>query len=388
MVRIDCMIFGYRKIKISPENLSSATALLLRNGISSRFNPDGTVTVRERDYVKIQGIFKGRIDFFSTDVLGLYGKIKKAKHKRAMIAALAVSILVSIFLSQLVWDIRVEGNENIPSAKIIYELSECGFNIGDFWWAKDKSDIETLFLLNSDDISWININRRGTVAYVNVIESKGNTENPTADIHKYSNIVADTDCVIEEITVYRGCAVVKAGDTVKKGDILISGILPEEAGGGFCNAEGSVIGRVSDSVEVRLERNYTLNVQKGSRLCSLQINLFNFTTNIFKLYRNLTNECDIIEKTKYISIPGGRRLPLSITALYLPQYNSVTAEYTDSRLVSVASARLNALISSRLAACDLLKIKTHGQFTDYGYYMRCDMVFLCEVGTALAFEVN
>ena len=38
----------------------------------------------------------------------------------------------------------------------------------------------------------------------------------------FSNIVADRDGIIEEITVKKGYATVKPGDVVKKGDILIS----------------------------------------------------------------------------------------------------------------------------------------------------------------------
>ena len=43
---------------------------------------------------------------------------------------------------------------------------------------------------------------------------------------------------------------VKVGDVVKKGDLLISGVLPLELGGGFCTAQGEVKGRVADRVEV------------------------------------------------------------------------------------------------------------------------------------------
>ena len=61
MVRIDCLIFGYRRIRISPEDLSLASSILIRAAVSSRIDHDGTVIIRERDFGKIQGIFKGRI---------------------------------------------------------------------------------------------------------------------------------------------------------------------------------------------------------------------------------------------------------------------------------------------------------------------------------------
>ena len=388
MVRIDCYLFGYRKIGISPEKLSSATAILLRAGIPSRFNSDGTITVRERDFQRIQGLFNGRIEYSVSKPLGLYGKIKEIKHKKAVIAGIFISLLISIFLSGLVWDIRIEGNESVPSSKIIYQLSQCGFEIGDSWRRTDKSEIESSFLMASDEISWININRRGTVAYVKVIEGKRQDNIDSDNPIKYANIVADCDCVVEEITVHKGTAAVKAGDAVKKGDILISGVLPIEAGGGFCHAEGSVIGRISDTVSVNVDREYTFTQKTGTKLYSFDINLFNFRINIFKLYGNLTNECDIIEKTKSFSLFERRRLPVSITTAHIPQYESRVAEYTDNAIVSVATERLGALMASRLSSCDLLKMKTQGDFTETGYYMKCDMVFLCQVGEDREFYVN
>ncbi len=42
---------------------------------------------------------------------------------------------------------------------------------------------------------------------------------------QYSKIVADRDCIIKRILVYSGTALVKAGDIVKKGDILIDGYI-------------------------------------------------------------------------------------------------------------------------------------------------------------------
>lgn len=388
MVRIDCLLFGYRKIRIDPEKLSTATALLLRLGIPSRFNPDGTITVRERDFAKIYRIFSGRFEFSFSETLGIYGRIKSVKHKKAVLCALVVSLFMSAFLSALVWDVRIEGNENIPSAKIVKELSECGFEIGDLWFLVDRSKVETIFLLKNDEISWINVNRRGSVAYVKIIEKKDEGDDAPMPSVEYSNIVASADCVIEEITVASGIALVKPGDTVKKGDLLISGVLPTELGGGFCCAKGDVIGRVSDKVSVNIQREFQMKQEKSNKLYSLGLNLFNFSINIFKLYGNLTEGCDIIEVKKSLSLSEKSKLPFSLTVNYLPTYETTPSQYTDEQLVAVASSRLNSLMAARLALCDLVRMRTYGEFTESGYEMSCDMVFLTEVGETMAFDVN
>ena len=159
----------------------------------------------------------------------------------------------------------MEGNESVTDGEIILALAEEGFEIGDFWFNIDKGEIETSFLLNNKKISWININRRGSVAYVKVIESDVNHSAPD-DRTGYSNIVASSDCVIEEITVKQGTAMVKPGDVVKKGDILVAGVMPSESGGGFCYADASVIGRVSDTVSVQIDRKTEKITQNNKKL--------------------------------------------------------------------------------------------------------------------------
>ena len=84
-----------------------------------------------------------------------------------------IASILTLLLSQcLVWDIRPSGNENIANSDIKARLESCGFSVGDLWQEKTLSEVETEFLKRYDDISWININRRGTVAYVTLIEKE------------------------------------------------------------------------------------------------------------------------------------------------------------------------------------------------------------------------
>ena len=110
MVRLDCFIFGYRKIRIDPNDLSFVTSVFIRSSISSRINADGEIIVRERDLSKIKELLQGRVGFTCSEVLGLYGWLKKMPNKVAVISALIVSLCLTVILSSVVWDIRVDGN--------------------------------------------------------------------------------------------------------------------------------------------------------------------------------------------------------------------------------------------------------------------------------------
>ena len=378
MAKIDALIFGYRRLKIDPNDLSTLTSILIRASIPSVINNDGTVTVRERDFENILKLISGRMEFSHSEPLGLYGFWKRLENKIPIIISVIVSTLMVVVFSGFVWDIRVEGNEVLTDSEIILSLSECGFEVGDFWYLVDRGRIEAAFLDASGVISWINLNKRGSVAYVKVIEKdrieEGNNENDYA-----SNLVATADCVIEEITVKRGTAVVKPGDTVKRGDLLVIGAMPSEVGGGWCAAEATVIGRIYDTVSVDVGRNYENKTPTESILYSCNINFFKFSLNIFKRYRNLANEYVIIDDEIKYSLFNRCPLPVSISLSYLNEYKTEIGIYSDDELVNIASDRLSSLTVSVTQSGDLIKIKTYGDFTENGYYMRKDFVYLTDI---------
>ena len=387
MVRIDALIFGYRKISVSDDMISEVTSRFIRAGIISSFDADGRIIVRERDVKKFKEVLSG-IDFEQSQMLGVLGAYKRLKHKKAIILSSILGALILVFASSVVWDIRIDGNDTLTDAQVAEALAKSGFSVGDVWLKSDRSRVESELLHNLPEISWVNINKRGTVAYVSVIEK--NPENNTVQEGKngYANLVASCDCIIEEITVSAGTAQVKPGDVVKKGDILILGVMPIESGGGLCYAEGRVIGRMSEAVSVEVEREYEKRSVKRKRLNELKINFFDFSINIFKLYGNSMNGCDIIKNVKVFSLFGEKRLPISVSTSYALEYDLMTESYNDTQMVKIASERLSVKMLSMLANADLIKIKTDGEYTDNGYVMRSDIVITREVGEILPLALD
>lgn len=386
MVRIDFLIFGYRKITLSPEDLSEVTSNLLRAKIPSSITNDGKITVRERDIPRVIALGITREENISKP-LGLLGAIKQIHHKRAVVSALVLSMLLVIVSSLLVWDIRIEGNESIPSVSIEEELTKYGIKKGMFVAKIDESRAEVEILEENSEISWININKRGGVIYVKLAESEA-TKEEKVEKKGYSNVIATYDCVIEEITVKRGTAQVKKGDVVKKGDLLISGIVSSGESIDFCYAEGIVKGRVREQIVAESDRNYEKISEKSEKSAYLDIYFFNFRINIFKIYRKLQNKCDIIEEIKTFSFPNGKKLPLLLVFGKEKTYEKKTVELSDEELVRMTSELLSAKTAARLANSDLLKLKTEGEFTESGYKMTSSVVFLCSVGEDSVFYVQ
>ena len=274
--RIDLMLFGYREVRVEKKDLKELLNILLPNGFSVKIN-DAKFRISERKFKKFKNLVSEKINFSATELRGLPGALKRYKLRLGIFSALILSLLLCIISSTRVWDIRIVGSELGNEEQILAELSELGFSVGSSWHKCDKNRLEADMLYKSKYVSWININQRGTVAYVSVIDKLVFEEEENT---AFANIVASRDCVIEEITVSCGIATVRPGQTVKKGEILISGVIPKELGGGFCRAEGVVIGRFFDAVSVNISETKTENDVKEDALDEIKVKKKMFKTSL------------------------------------------------------------------------------------------------------------
>ena len=380
---ISQFLLGYRIFTVKEEQIALCAQIFLRRGISVRFKGN-TFAADAFKSRKIEKALDGNIEYSKSELRGMGGFFYKNRKRYGVMFGIVFSILLFFISSDRVWDIRIEGCDKSYSDEIRKELTACGFSVGSSWSETDLGELEIEFLSKSQNVSWLNINRRGTVAYVTVLEKQVHEEEKKEG---YSNIIAECDAIIEEITVIHGVASVKVGDSVKKGDLLISGVLPEEQGGGFCYAEGEILGRVSDSVEVSVSENRTIKNVLKSKIARFDLKFFGFSVNIFNSYRNSNSECDIIDTEKCISL-FGKNLPISVLKSSAVYYCTEDVTVSEEEMVSEASCKMTELLSERLAESTLVKLKTWGGFADGGYAMVSDFVCIEQIGCDLPFEVK
>ncbi len=383
--RIDMWALGYRVFTFNPCDLGKIADLFLKNGINVRFF-GSSVKIPRSEEERVISLLSGKFQYEVSEVRGALGWLSRFLKRRGALFALVIFGVLFIFSSSLVWDVRIEGIEPALEKEIEARLYEAGLKEGRLWARIDKNEIENRVLQSCDKVSWLNINRRGTVAYVNAVVRLDfeENENPVG----YANIVAERDCIIEEIRVVRGYPLVKVGDTVKKGQILISGAYPSEIGGGFCYAEGTVIGSYSDSCRVDITRSDRVKRLKKKKTVAFSVKIFGFSLKLYKNYRNLDGECVIIENEEVHSILGGKELPISTFTETLVIYELSTLERTDAELVSLAREEMQNLLLKDLKNKTLLKLRTEAEFSDESYIMTSYYTCTSSVGKALEFEAE
>ncbi len=105
-----------------------------------------------------------------------------------------------------------------------------------FWFNfldADYEDISNDLRQTHADYEWIEVRKIGSVITVSINETKY-IENSTENA---GNIISTSRGIVTEVRVYSGKALVKKGDLIKEGDILIDGISQNKAARGLVLAE-------------------------------------------------------------------------------------------------------------------------------------------------------
>lgn len=385
MVRLDYLLFGYLTLEISEGRMTEALNLALRLGIRAEAVGSHSLTMSYPSFRKFRKRADPALISSVGDVRGSVGVILLFKKRTAAMIALLFCMGLYFLSGNLVWDVRVSAGEGLDEATVLSELERAGVFPGQLWARIDKKHCELAVLDSSEEISWISINRRGTVAYVEAVR-RVDGEEPVAPVG-IGNIVADRDCVIEEITVKRGTAVVKVGDTVRKGELLISGVVQTERGTEYTHAEGVVIGICDGEVSYTQSKFGTELLGGKAELSEFSLKIFQNKINIINTYGNSPEGCAIIEDERQWTL-FGRRLPISSLSVRATPITEVAIEYSEAQMIELAHRGHAALLSEMLATSSPLRIRTSADYTEDGYTVRSRVVYSTEVGEYKPIETD
>lgn len=383
---------GYYEITFPAEFRVAAMNAALKHGIQFFPEERGDDMILRASPSRVKKICSAfdaeNIPYRKSRVKGMLGYLISERHRYGLFAALPVAVLVTLFCRGVVWDVRVSGNSTIPDFVIEEQLENAGLYSGASWKEFDGDRVRTEVLSVYGDLSWLTVNRVGGVAYVEVIEKDKGDGNGGEDTKGYSNIVASEGGVIEEVTVGVGEQVVAVGESVKKGDVLISGIMSPDKGGGMVHSEGSVLARVGRTAEVFVPLVRNVKEYAGEKLCSVTLDFFGMKINIFKSSGNIPQECDIIKEDDKLTFFGIARLPISIERTYYREYSDTEKVISEAEAAQTASELLNIEILKASAGCDVLSRSTSGEFTGDGYRMKCELLLLKDIAEESVFEVG
>ena len=170
--------------------------------------------------------------------------INRYKRRFGIFAGIVIFFAVLQFMSGFIWIIEVEGNKTVTDREILAICEEIGVKIGVKRNSIDTKNTPQDLLLKTDKLSWGSFNIEGCKLTVNVTEIVPKTEDNTVA----TNLKAAKDGIIEKIDVTSGNPVVKVGDIVKKGDLLVSGITETMRDTKFVHSIGTVTAKTEETI--------------------------------------------------------------------------------------------------------------------------------------------
>ena len=296
---------------------------------------------------------------------GLPFFLDRYKKRKIFVIGLIAILLIIFGTSNFVWNIEVVGNEKINKDELIQELKEQGLEIGTPKREINKNEIINTIRLKRNDVSWVGINIKGTNVTVKIVETEEKPEIINQD--EYCNIVANKDALIQKIDSTKGTSVVKEGDLVKKGSILIGGWMEGKyTGVRYVHGAGKVMGKVwyTETDRVQLKEEKTEKTGKEEK--KYRINFNNFQINLYKTLSKF-EKYDTIYTDKKVKIFSDFYLPVSFTECNNFETISKTEEYTQEEAKNIAIERAEKKLAEQVTNSDDIQDKKINVITTNDY---------------------
>ena len=267
--------------------------------------------IRRRDYQSLCGILRRRGAAFRVlRISGIYWTAKNMLRRPVLGMTFLCLLMLSFYLPTRVLFVTVEGNSAIPQRQILSAAEQCGIRFGASRKQVRSEQVKNELLSAVPRLQWAGVNTSGCTAVISVRERT--EDDRQEDTGVVSSIIANRDGYILSATATGGTLAVQPGETVTRGQLLISGFTDC----GFCirasRAEGEILAQTNRNlraVMVESSGNPTLSPETRYKISLL---IGKKRINLWKDSRISTTGCGRMYEEYYVSLPGGFRLPVGI----------------------------------------------------------------------------
>lgn len=369
---------GYREVECAVEDAALVLDTIHKNKVKHRslkkVNEKCVFTINDFYYSKLIKYLPDAEHVISVKrERGLPHILKRYKKRPGLVVGLIIMLMLTKLSTMFVWDISVEGNVNVSDAEILTALSEHGFSVGSYIPGVDFYSICHKLLLSNGNLSWVSVNMEGTEAKVVVIENdiKGTPEYGNGSP---SNLVAAFEGEIVRTESASGQVMVKAGDKVSKGQLLISGVVNVGQGdtGIFTlvRSMGRIYAKTNRVFEISVPLENVKSVLKERKTVKKSFKFFGKSIKLKENSSILLDGCDIITVNRRVVLFEGLGksfeipLPITLQAVYTDVYEDVSVTYTEDEALAIAEKMMAQLLANELSDAELLRKETNIDVVD------------------------
>ena len=346
-----------------------------------------SMTFKHFDYKRLRRIAESRgIELERIKVGGLPSILYKLRYRFGLMAGILCGVLLVIYFSSIIWDVRIEGNTSVTTGEIEDILASYGVCAGEPIRRIDVDKVQNRILIESDKISFIAMNLSGNIASVEIRENKRPIDRPSGI--GFANVIAKKSGVIEDVRSYVGNVMVKSGQTVNAGDILISGLYDSKVEGfRYTRAAGEVMAKTVEEYYIEIPFDYEEKCYTGVVNYEKSLNFFGKTFNIFKKGGKGTYLYDTIYNVDSYALMGNATPPISLSTVSYHEYENVSATRSVEEAEELAYLELERKISQSGAEF-LIKKTVTPKVNEDSFSIHCVMVYIENIAMTNEFFVD
>lgn len=144
--------------------------------------------------------------------------------RKAFLLGLLIAFTFWFVSTRFVWEISLTGNRSLTEDRFSSFLQESGVTVGCLKKNVDIEELEKNARKSFPEITWISARFLGTRLCISVKETEGMSE--SARKEGLADLYAEKEGIIVSMVVRSGVPMVKTGDHVEVGTLLVSGEIP------------------------------------------------------------------------------------------------------------------------------------------------------------------
>ncbi|NMA65433.1 MAG: sporulation protein YqfD [Clostridiaceae bacterium] len=242
--------------------------------------------------------------------------LARLKKRRGFKAGFAIFIFLFVLSTSLIWDIEITGCKPDVLPQIMNVLNHGKIKRGRFKIGLDPRKIAQEIVMQVDGVAWAGVEIKGVKLTVTVEDSISVPK--LIQNNQAYNIVAERDGLITQMEVYAGNALVKEGETVRKGQVLVSGRIQSQRpdlgdfGSKEVHAQGKIIARTWYESSLPVSMEYTQRIRTENEHKTVYLRFLDGKIKLpgkklsFELYETETYD-------KNLTGPFGINLPIGLT---------------------------------------------------------------------------
>ena len=279
--------------------------------------------------------------------------MSKMQKRKMFVAGLLCCLLFWMLTAGYIWNIEIVGNYVLTEDVLLDYLEEKEVHVA---MKKSRLQIEELEKALREDydvITWTSVQIKGTTLCIYIKENEMPEYDQTgqADEGTGTDLIATRSGVVSYIITRSGVPQVALGDTVEKGDVLISGAVPvynEDTTVRkyqMVQADADILLRYTESVSVKKDILYEEKCYSGRQKKMFMVGINDREWNL-GLGRIPYGEYDISGEKKQVRLLDRLYLPVFYGSKTVQEYEMVQRNHTEEEMNALMQEEWRKIITT------------------------------------------